>query len=339
MNKMMPNMETNSQGSAAINNSGRKMNRSKLWSQINPYVIIIAIGLLSIYTAFVEPQFATWTNFQNIVKQFGVLSLTAIGMTYVIIAGYIDLSIVGMFSFVAVVTLRMADAFGEIQAILIGLALATFCGLLDALVLVLVGAKNDADAVFITFGMSTIFYGLGLFVSGGATQRLPSESPIFDFIGKAKFLTLPMSFFIFLVIMLIAHLFLSYSKTGREVRYTGGNRAAARLSGISSAKSTIIAYTALGLTVGIGTILYSARTTAAGPVAGQGMEINSILAVVIGGTRLKGGLGSVPRTFIGVLLVILLENSLNLIGVSTTMRDVFKGAILILAIWLDYRRQ
>ncbi len=320
-------------------NSRDKLSISSLWKTLNPYIIIIAIVILSIYTAIIEPQFLTWQNFQNILKQLGVLSLTSIGMTYVIIAGYIDLSIVGMFSFVTVSLLKMIPIIGEGPAILIGILLGILCGLLDAIILVIAGARNDADAVFVTFGISTFYFGLALVVSQGATMRIPSGSTIFSFIGKELILSLPISIYVFLVVMILAHLLLAKTQTGREIRYTGGNRAAARLAGISSAKSTIIAYAVLGLTVGIGSVLFAGRTTAAGPMVGTGMEVNSILAVVIGGTRLKGGLGSVPRTFIGVLLVIVMENALNLIGIPTTVRDIFKGSILILAIWLDYRRR
>jgi len=315
------------------------LNWRSVWNSINPYIIIIAIALLAIYTAIVEPQFATGQNFQNIMRQFGALSLTAIGMTFVIIGGFIDLSIVGMFSFVSVVMVSIMPKVGELNAMLIGIALGILCGLLDGAILSFVGAKSDADAVFITFGMSTVFFSLALITSKGATIRIPSGCTISPIIGKHEIFYLPVSFYIFLVAMVIAHIFLMKTKTGREIRLTGGNRAAAKLCGISSVKCTLLVYAILGFTVALGAIIQFARTTSAGPNIGNGFETNSILAVVIGGTRLKGGLGSVIRTFIGVLLVTVMANALNLIGVPTKMQDIFRGAILILAIWLDYRRQ
>ena len=139
--------------------------------------------------------------------------------------------------------------------------------------------------------------------------------------------------------MTITHIFLMKTKTGREIRLTGGNRVAAKLAGISSVKSTLISFSLLGLTVALGAIIQFSRTTSAGPIIGAGFEVNSILAVVIGGTRLKGGEGSVIRTFIGVLLVVVMANAMNMIGVPTKMQDIVKGAILMLAIWLDYRRK
>lgn len=317
----------------------RKLDRKKVWEKINPYVIIIGLVILAIYAAIIEPQFLSGRNLQNIMRQFGALSLTSIGMTFVIIAGYIDLSIVGMFSFVSVFTISLIPVVGEIPAMLLGILLGMILGFIDGVVLSIVGAKNDADAVFVTFGMSTFYFALALIWSGGNTIRLPEQSNIVEYIGQGSIFYLPVSFFIFVVFMTVAHIFLMKTKTGLEIRMVGGNRYAARLCGISSNKTTILVYTILGLTVAIGSIIAFSRTTTAAPVVGRGFEMNSILSVVIGGTRLKGGLGSVLRTFIGVLLVTVMANALNLIGVSVYLQSVAKGAILMLAIWLDYRRK
>jgi len=329
-------------GIASLENEmskGVKINWVTLWDSINPYVIIIGISLFAVYAAIVQPEFASGQNLQNIVRQFGALSLTAIGMTFVIIAGFIDLSIVGMFSLVSVTMVTLVPIVGEVPAMLIGILFSTLLGFFDGMVLSFVGAKDDADAVFVTFGMSTIFFSLALMLSQGSTIRLPIGSSVSLFIGSHQFFYLPISFYIFLVVMTITHIFLMKTKTGREIRLTGGNRVAAKLAGISSVKSTLISFSLLGLTVALGAIIQFSRTTSAGPIIGAGFEVNSILAVVIGGTRLKGGEGSVIRTFIGVLLVVVMANAMNMIGVPTKMQDIVKGAILMLAIWLDYRRK
>lgn len=317
----------------------KKLDKKTFWQKINPYVIIIGLIVLAIYAAIVEPQFISGRNLQNIMRQFGALSLTSIGMTFVIIAGYIDLSIVGMFSFVSVFTISLIPVMGEIPAMLVGMALGMLLGFLDGVVLSFVGARDDADAVFVTFGMSTFYFAMALIWSGGNTIRLPEQSKIIEYIGQGSILYLPVSFFIFVVVVAIAHIFLMKTKTGLEIRMVGGNRNAARICGISSKKATMLVYTILGLTVAIGSIIAFSRTTTAAPVVGRGFEMNSILSVVIGGTRLKGGLGSVLRTMIGVLLVTVMANALNLIGVSVYLQSVAKGAILMLAIWLDYRRK
>jgi ribose transport system permease protein len=316
-----------------------KLNWKKTGTFLYNNLIVIGIILLAVYAAISEPRYFTFDNLENIIRQLGALSMTAIGMTFVIIAGYIDLSIVGMFSFVSVFTLSLVPVFGEIPALLMGMALGTLCGVLDAVILSFVGAKDDADAVFLTFGMSTVFFALALLWSGGSTIRLTTITPIAKFLGKGEILGLPSPFFLFLILLVIAHIFLMKTKTGAEIRLSGGNRQAARLSGISSRKAIIISFAVLGFTVALGSIIQFTRTTAAGPTNGTGFETNSILAVVIGGTRLKGGLGSVLRTTIGIVLVTAMSNALNLIGVPTNLQDLFKGAILVLAIWLDYRRK
>lgn len=310
-----------------------------LWAAVNPYVVVGMIALLVVYAAVVEPAFLTGINMQNIMRQFGPLSLTAIGMTFVIIAGYIDLSIVGMFSLVSVFTISCIPVVGEVPAILLGMVLGLLCGLADGAVLSLVGARSDADAVFVTFGMSTFFYALALIWSGGNTIRLPAQSTLLSYLGKGEILHLPVSFFLFLLVVALAHFLLSRTRTGREIRLVGGNRDAARLCGIGSTKITLLVYGLLGVTVAIGSVIAFSRTTTAAPVVGKGYEMNSILAVIIGGTRLKGGHGSVLRTTIGVLLITIMSNALNLMGVSVNMQGVARGAILVIAIWLDYRRK
>ncbi len=317
----------------------RKVNWTEIWARLNPYVIIIMLIILAIYAAIMEPAFLTGRNMQNIMRQFGALSLTAIGMTFVIIAGLIDLSIVGMFSFVSVFTISLIPVFGEVPALLLGIGMGMLCGLVDGIILTFIGARSDADAVFVTFGMSTFFYAMALIWSKGTTIRLPDHSAIISFIGKGEIFFLPVSFFIFLIVMFLAHILLMKTRTGREIRLVGGNRDAARLCGISSGKVTVLVFMILGFTVAIGSIIAFSRTTTAAPVVGKGYEMNSILSVVIGGTRLKGGLGSVIRTTIGVLLVTIMANALNLMGVPVNMQGVAKGAILVIAIWLDYRRK
>ena len=296
--------------------------------------------MLGVYTAIVEPKFFAADNFQNILRQFGALSLASVGMTFVIISGLFDLSIVGIFSLVSVVTLGLVGIIGAIPAMLLGMVLGILCGIIDALCLVLAGARNDAEAVFITYGMGTVFSAVALMYCKGQTIRLSGGvSPLINFIGWGSYLYIPVSFFLFLIVMLIAHFFLSKTKTGTEIRMMGGNREAARLAGLLISRNTVIVFAILGLTATIGAIVNFTRTTTAAAGAGAGYEVNTILAVVIGGTRIKGGHGSVLRTTIGVFLVTILENALNMIGLSSYMKEAVKGLILILAIWLDYRRE
>lgn len=317
-----------------------KISCNKIWNAVNPYVVIIGICLLGAYAAIVEPRFFMGDNFQNILRQFGALSLAAVGMTFVIISGLFDLSIVGIFSLVSVVTLGLVNKIGVIPALLAGMMLGILCGVMVSLFLLLAGARNDAEATFITYGMGTVYSAGALMYCQGQTIRLSGGVPsLINFIGWGSYLHIPVSFFIFLIVMLSAHFFLMKTKTGTEIRMMGGNREAARLAGLMNDRNTIIVFAILGFTATLGAIVNFSRTTTAAAGCGAGYELNCILAVVIGGTRIKGGHGSVLRTTIGVLLVTILENALNMIGLSTYMKEVVKGLVLVLAIWLDYRRQ
>ena len=310
-----------------------------LWERLSPYTVILIVLLLAIYTAIVSPQFLTTENGLNLLRQLGGLSIVSIGMTYVIISGYFDLSVVGIFSLASVVACNLASTRGEAVAVLAGLAIGVVCGALEGLILVLVGARNGADSTFVTYGMGTAYGALALMYTGGSSMRLSGGTSVLDFLGWGKFLGLPVSFYVFLVAMLFANVFLMRSKTGTEIRMMGGNREACRLSGVSNLKNTLVVFMMLGFMTALGGIVNFARSTQAAPACGTGYDANTILAVVIGGTRLCGGVGSVLRTTIGVVLVVLLSNTLNLIGFSTYMCEMIKGAFLVLAIWLDYRRK
>lgn len=316
-----------------------KMVLNSIWNIIKRNIVVILIIIFAAYTASINPKFVTLGNFQNIVRQLGALSITSIGMTFIIISGYFDLSIVGMFSLTSVVSISMITTTGEIPAIILGLCLGILCGLAESLILVLSGAKDGADATFITFGIGTAYGALALIFCKGQSIRLYGDTPIMKFIGWGKFLGIPASFYIFVLTLLIANFFLTKTEAGISIRMMGGNREATRLTGISINKNIIIIYTILGFSAALGGIINYSRTTIASAGSGAGYEVNSLLAVIIGGTRLNGGVGGVYRTFIGVLLVVILENALNLLGMSSFMKEAIKGGFLILAIWLDYRRK
>ena len=168
---------------------------------------------------------------------------------------------------------------------------------------------------------------------------IKTSKSMFETIGAGTVGPFSVSFVIFLVVLLLLWIFQTKTTEGRAISLTGGNKTAARLSGIRILRSIFVIYVICGLMTGVGAIVLFSRITTAAPVIGLGYETNAILAVVVGGTTLKGGKGSVLRTVMGVLLVILMSNCLNLLGVSTYLQVAVKGAILVLAIWLDNRKQ
>ncbi|HAX40290.1 MAG TPA: hypothetical protein DCY10_05390 [Clostridiales bacterium] len=306
------------------------------------YLVLVAIMLLVIITIIVEPKFLTPENLTNIMRQFGPLSFVSLGMTFVIIGGFIDLSVAGIISLVAVVTVSLIDPLGQVNALIIGIMLGAFLGFLNSIVLISAGALTQAEALFITYGMSAVYSAVALIYTDGATQHmswLASPLTIFRSIGSGTVGILSVSFLIFLVSLALLWIFHNKTYSGRAISYTGGNKVAAELSGIPIKRSVILIYTICGLMSAVGAVVLFSRITTAAPIIGKGYETNAILSVVVGGTTLKGGKGSVLRTVLGVLLITLMSNCMNLLGVSPYMQVVLKGAILVVAIWLDNRKE
>ena len=325
---------------------------SKVGDFIMEYLVLLAIVALVITTAIIEPRFLTANNFRNILGQFGPLSFTALGMTFIILGGFIDLSLPGMISMVAMVTLSLFDVIGEAPAMIFGMLLGATMGALNGTILVKVGATTQAKALFITFGMSQIYGAASQLYTGGhpinrtffdhpapITQNL-SSGTIGDFLPFSSFFdSVPVTFIVFLVFLIILYIFQKKTVLGRSINYTGGNFLAAELGGIPTKRIMIMIYSICGFMVAIGAIAAFSRTPVATPeIIGANYERDSIMAVVVGGTSLVGGRGSVLRTVLGVSLIILLSNCMNLMQINSHLQETFRGAVLVTAIWLDHRR-
>ena len=309
---------------------------------LKDYLVLLMILGLALVTAIIQPKFISPANLNNIMRQVGPLILVALGMTFVIVGGFIDLSVAGTINLVAVVTITLIDPLGQVGALIAGLVIGSICGAINAGLILTSGATTQAEALFITFGMSTVYSSLALIYSGGSTFHfwdLKEMPNMFEAIGAGSVGPLSVSFVIFLGALALLWIFHTKMAAGRAISLTGGNKTAARLSGVPIERSIVLIYTIAGFMAALGAIVLFSRVTTASPVIGAGFETNAILAVVVGGTTLKGGKGSVLRTVMGVLLVILLNNCLNLLGVSSYMQWAARGAILVFAIWLDNRKE
>ena len=305
-------------------------------------IVIIGIALLVIVTAIWEPKFLSGQNLVNIMRQFGPLSFISLGMTFVIMGGFIDLSLGGMISLISVVTLLIIDYVGQVPALLIGTAIGATLGYMNSVLLVGGGAMKQAEALFITYGLGVVYSALAFLFSNGSTinmNSLSSDTTVFSQIGSGNIGFISISFAIFLVCLAVLYIFQVRSYIGREISLTGGNKVCAGLAGIPVKRCINIIYTICGVMTAIGTVVLFSRVKCASPVIGKNYETNAILAVIIGGNSLAGGKGSVLRTVLGVVLVTLLSNCMNLLGVSTYMQTILRGAVLMLAIWLDNRKQ
>jgi len=323
---------------------------SKASGILMEYLVLSAIVLLVVVTAIVEPSFLTTGNITNLMRQFGPLSFTALGMTFIIVGGFIDLSLPGMISLVTMITLSLFDIVGEIPAMMVGMLLGASLGTINGTILVKSGATTQAKALFITFGMSQIYGALSqLYTSGQVIDRtfINHPMPVTRALSTGTVniplsgdftLMLPISFFVFLFFLIILYIFQKKTLLGRSINYTGGNILAAELGGIPTRRIMILIYALCGLMTAAGAIVLFSRVPVAVPLLGANFERDSIMAVVVGGTSLLGGKGSVLRTVLGVFLVVLLSNCMNLMGINTHLQEVFRGAVLVTAIWLDHRR-
>ena len=298
-------------------------------------LVSIGILLLMVVTAIINPTFLSASNLTNVLRQLGALPFVALGMTFVIIGGFIDLSVPGILSLTAVVAVTLVDPLGQVGAIVVAL------GYLNGFVLTSSGAMTQAEVLFITYGMSSVFMAIGLLFTNAETLRLMRATKpitIFETLSSTVGIV-PVIVIVFVVLLAVMHIFLNKTLAGRSVTLLGGNKDAAYLCGFNTKRAMRMVYAINGLFAAMGAIALVSRVTTATATCGTGYETNAILCVVVGGTSLKGGKGSVLRTMLGVILITLLGNCMNLLGLSTYMQSIMRGAVLVVAIWLDNRRE
>lgn len=298
---------------------------------------ILALILLIIIGSILSPVFFTKGNLFNILTQISVLGLGAIGMTYVVIARFFDLSVAGMLSVGAVLVVGLQPYLGTIGAILAVIIVALLVGLLNGTILQFV--KGDFGAsIMITFGTGTMLAALALLYTGGFTL-VPERDPIFYWFGNGSFLGIPAPIVILIFFSIVLHVVLKYTTFGRAIYLTGANHEAARLSGIPIYRIRTITFMIVAVLVAIGGLIRSSQTISGSPVAGVGFELDVIAAVAIGGTSLAGGAGNITRTLVGVLIIGVLNNVFVLIGLSNYDQMMAKGLIIVAALLLDRRNE
>lgn len=304
-------------------------------------LVLLALILLVIVTTIVEPKFLSSANLTNVMRQMWPLPFIALGMSFVIIGGFIDLSVVGIISLSAIVAIAMIDRVGQVGAMICAVLSGGLMGWLNGLVLTTCGAMIQAEVLFITYGMSSVYMAIGLLMTNSETLRIARCTrpyTLFTALGSGTVGPIPIILIAFIVVLLLAHFFHTKTLAGRCVTLMGGNKEAAYLSGFNMKRTMRMVYTISGLMSGLGAIAFVARNTIATATCGTGQETYAILCVVVGGTSLKGGKGNVLRTMLGVVLITLLGNCMNLLGLSTYMQTVMRGLVLVVAIWLDNRK-
>lgn len=300
-----------------------------IFKKINKMLFVL-IGLILLLSIFVGDTFLTSRNIMNVLRQIAVNAVLATGATFVIISGGMDLS-VG--SILAVGGICMGIAIKSevpvIPAIIIGLLAGSILGLINGLVI----AITKIPPFVATLSMMTIGRGLSyILCDGKPITNIPTQ---YLFLGQGAILGIPAQVWLFAVVALIAGAILKYTNYGRELYFLGGNEEASRFSGVNTRKIKIVTYCINGMLAGLAGVLLTLRTSSAMPEAGEGYEMNAIAAVVIGGCSLAGGKGTMIGTIIGALILGIVNNGMNLLGVTQYMQLVVKGLIIMAAVIID----
>lgn len=308
----------------------------KATAVLKEYGLLFVMALLVVIVAIIQPLFLNYNNILNIMRQISVLGIVSLGLTIVIIGGYMDLSVSGTISLVAVVTISLQENFGVAASVGIGLLVGLIIGLINAAIILFVRAGNG-ESLIITFGTQSVIGAAALLFSKGYSLRAPSESGL-RVIGQGTVGPVAISILIFLALAVLLQFFMSRTRYGRCIYLIGGNREACRLSAIPTAFYVALVYVISGVMAAMAGIVLCARTMSATPTMGTGYDMDAIMAVVIGGTSLAGGKGSAFKTIAGVLLVGVMTNALNIIGVTSNMQFIVKGCIMVIAVWIDSRK-
>ena len=263
-----------------------------------------------------------------------VYAIMGTGMTFVIISGAVDLSQGSLLAFCCVFAGMTINATGNMW---LGMLVAVVIGALAGSVNGLVIAFIKIPPFIMTLGTMYIFRGLTLWVTNSTQIAVNHER--FKFIGQGFLLGIPFPVYVFIAIGILAHVILSKTATGRYVYAIGSNAETARLSGVRIERNIIKIYAISGISIGLAAIVYMSRLSAAQPTAGQSYEMEAIAAAVIGGVSMSGGSGSVFGTLIGAVTVAVIRNGLVLLGVQSYFTQIVVGAIIVVAVSIDFIRK
>ncbi|MBF0530542.1 MAG: ABC transporter permease [Deltaproteobacteria bacterium] len=311
------------------NGNGQTIWRSIWWKaqlEIRMAVVVFVLGLV---LSLVSPHFFSMHNMLNLMDQMVVIGIASLGATLVILTSGIDLSVGSVLGMTGIVLGMSFGPLGTAGAVIAGLAAGAGAGLISGLLV----AKAGLAPFVATLGMMAIARSQAYVLSGARSiNNLP---PAIEYVGNAMFLGIPLNFICLLVLYALMWLFLTRTKAGRSIYAIGSNEEAARVAGIAVDKYKILTYVASGFFAALASVFLSARILSSDPIAGNGLELDTIAAVVIGGASLFGGRGSMIGTLLGVCIMVLIRNGLNLLGVDPYWQGTAIGSVIVAALLLD----
>lgn len=310
------------------------MRASTWWKErlrrMGPGLAVIVLGLA---LAVLSDEFLTVNNLLNVLRQVSINAIIASGMTLVILTGGIDLSVGSVLALSGAIMAGLATTGTPwFLALLAGLGVGALLGLANGIIV----TRGGVAPFVATLATMTIARGLTLvYTDGRPITGMPSA---LRSLGTGYLGPIPVPIIIMLVVFVLVYLMLAYTPVGRYLYAAGSNEEAARFAGIPVARVTTLAYVLAGLASALAAAILTGRLNSAQPTAGAGFELDAIAAVVLGGTSLSGGQGSVLGTVVGALIIGILDNGLNLLDVSSFYQQVAQGVVILLAVLMDRRK-
>jgi ribose transport system permease protein len=297
---------------------------------LSRYGSIVMLAVLVTLMSFTSKEFLTIHNLTNVVRQVSIFAIIGTGMTFVIITAGIDLSVGSLLALTGCAAMTVIEQTGmDYLGILVGLLIGAVAGVANGVVI----ARFKVPPFIATLAGLTVFRGGSLVITNGLPIIKLEGS--FRFIGQGVVWGIPVPVMIMIIVVVVMQIILSRTAFGASVYAVGGNEEAARLSGIKVGWIKFWTYVLSGFFAGLSGMILMARLSSAQPAVGEGFELDAIAAVVLGGTSLMGGRGAVWSTLIGALVIGILNNGMNLMGVHTHYQLVAKGVLIVLAVLLD----
>lgn len=287
-------------------------------------VLIVILGICSV----IQPIFLSRMNILNLFRQISNNGLIAIGMAVVIINGGIDLGVGSYVCLLSILSIVFQGNMNFVPATILVLLIGCLIGAINGLSIY----KGMAPFIM-TMSSMTVVRGIALLVTNGYSVSGVQDG--FAWLGRGSVFGLPVPFLIYVITMAVFFVFMKYTRSGREIYAVGGNPESARLSGISLRKNRVLVYTLSGLTSAIAAIALAAKLGSSLPSLGEGYELDAIASVVIGGITMAGGKGNILLCIIGVVIIGVLNNILNLLNVNPYIQEVIKGLIIFAAVAVD----
>jgi ribose transport system permease protein len=314
----------------------QKTTTSALRSFRHTLPLLAAIAALLLWFRLRVPQFLTPDNLLDLAQQISVNAIIAFGMTLVILIGGIDLSVGALVALVGTVAVALLPAHGLGVALLGALGVAALFGAANGVC----AARTRMPPFIITLATMLVARGAALRFNEGRPLPVPDTQVLFLQLGNARlFGVVPMPVLITLGAFLATALLLHRTCFGQHLYAIGGNREAARFTGIRIARNETLVYILGALLAGLAGLIHASQLYSAEPASGQGFELNAIAAVVVGGTSFTGGIGRIPGTLLGAIIIGVLDKGLNQAGVHFSLQYILKGLVILAAVYLDVRRR